>query len=159
MSHTADGRIWNSNTPHQRVTKKHINKLKEWNAFFCQGQTEIVFFFLLWLLSIVTRNCGNPWMDIWENFLNLCVLGSPPPLFLLYILSHACTIQLEEEEEEKDKFDLNISVTNPEKVGKSIPYNSSRLTSKEVSSARTYCSGKWNISNVMTVILFDVCDM
>lgn len=92
-------------------------------------------------------------------FLTCAFWGPPPPFFLLYILSHARTIQLEEEEEEKDKFDLNISVTNPEKVGKSIPYNSSRLTSKEVSSARTYCSGKWNISNVMTVILFDVCDV
>lgn len=29
----------------------------------------------------------------------------------------SCTVQLEEEEEAKDSFDVDVAVTNPEKVG------------------------------------------
>lgn len=75
---------------------------------------------------------------------------------LSFSLFFAHTIQLEEEEEKEDTFDLNISVTNPEKVGKSLLYNSSWPTSKEVILARVYfisvyCNGKWVICMVKTV--------
>lgn len=57
----------------------------------------------------------------------MCVLSSPRP-----VSPYDSLIQLEEEEEKEDKFDLNISVTNPEKVGKSFLFNESWLTSKEL---------------------------
>lgn len=74
-------------------------------------------------------------------------------LSLSLVLSHAHTLQLEEEEEKEDKFDLNISVTNPEKVGKSIPCNCLWLTTKEVVSVRTHLLLRPAVGSRISVLL------